>query len=715
METNLYYITGFVEASFYVGIALLLAIFIGIIVFIVKMFKKVSQGTALVRTGLRGKKVSFTGMFIVPVIDKDELMDIKLKHIEIQRQGKEGLICADIQVVFFVRVNDTEQDVLRVATSVGCDRASDEAQIRHLFSAKFSEALKTVGKHFEFEELYDQRVEFRDQILKVIGTDLNGFVLDDVSIDYLEQTPTDELNPNNMLDAEGIKKIQGRTARENMEANQIRRDEEREIKRQDVEAQEAILELERQYAESEAKQKREVDSVRAREEAETERVRHEQWQLAERAKLSAEEEIHVAEQNKERSVIVAMRNKERTDAVELERVERDRHLEEIERDRVTSLKAIDRDKAVEIEQRNIQEVIRERVEVEKTVVEEKEKIKDTEAFATAERTRKVAIVAAEQIAQEELVKTIKEAEAEQEAARLKADEQVYTRTKEAEASKAVAERRAEEVVITADAQQEAAEKEATAKKLLAEATTAETAAAGLGEAQIVRAQGDAEAEIIRKKGDAEAGRTTVIGQAEAEVIGSKGASEAEVVRAAGEAEAASINAKAEAMKLFDEVGRDHEEFKLRLDKDKEIELAEINVHRDIAAQQALVLGEALKSAKIDIVGGDGAFFDRIANAVTTGKSVDRIFDNSDTLSTVRDTFFNGDPEYFRQQLQEWIDQFGISSEDLKNLSISAVLHRMIQSSGENGTRSKLESLLGAAERFGMADEKADTVMRRLLS
>ena len=32
------------------------------------------------------------------------------------------------------------------------------------------------------------RNEFREQIVRIIGTDLNGYVLDDAAIDYLEQT-----------------------------------------------------------------------------------------------------------------------------------------------------------------------------------------------------------------------------------------------------------------------------------------------------------------------------------------------------------------------------------------------------------------------------------------------------------------------------------------------------------------------------------------------
>ncbi|MCP4751631.1 MAG: flotillin family protein, partial [Proteobacteria bacterium] len=114
---------------------------------------------------------------------------------------------ADIKVNFFVRVNKTVEDVLKVANIIGCERASDLETLRELFEAKFSEALKTVGKQFDFVDLYNSREQFKDEILKIIGTDLNGYVLDDAAIDYLEQTAVTNLNPDNILDSDGIKKI----------------------------------------------------------------------------------------------------------------------------------------------------------------------------------------------------------------------------------------------------------------------------------------------------------------------------------------------------------------------------------------------------------------------------------------------------------------------------------------------------------------------------
>ena len=135
--------------------------------------------------------------------------------------------------------------------------------------------------------------------------------------------------------------------------------------------------------------------------------------------------------------------------------------------------------------------------------------------------------------------------------------------------------------------------------------------------------------------------------AKAGALDKYGAAEAQVMRAKGNAEAEAVAAKAEAMKKLDGVGKEHEEFKLQLEKRLKVELAEIGIQKDIAAEQAKVLAEALKSAKIDIVGGDGAFFDNLINAITRGKQVDRFVDNSQHVQRIASHLSGDGPKLSR--------------------------------------------------------------------
>ncbi len=683
------------------GIVFLLIIGVAIIAM---FYKKVHQGQALIRTGFGGTKVATDkGLYVVPVLHRVEVMDVSVKKIQIERQAHEGLICkdnmrADIKVAFFVRVNNDISYIKKVAQTIGVARASRIETLEDLFEAKFSEALKTVGKKFEFIELYEARREFRDEIVNIIGTDLNGYTLEDCAIDFLEQTPVQHLKPDNILDAEGIKKITDLTAAQNIKANLIKRDEEKTIRKQDVEAREAILELDKQLAEKEESQKREIANIKAREGAEILKVAEEERLKSETARIATEEKVKVAEENMNRQIIVAEKNKQRTDAVETERVEKDRLLEATERERVVTLAQIEKEKVVEVEKKNIQDVIRDRVMLEKGVVEEQENMKDIEAFKTADRDKKVKVTNAEANAQEELIKTIKAAEAQKEAAK----------------------QRAEEINIEAMARKEASEKEAEARKTLAEAQAKEEAIIGMSEAQVMHAKADAnerqgivDASIIEKKAKAEAAGI----EAKAEASRKEGKAEAEVIKEKALADAAGIEEKAAAMKKLDGVGKDHEEFKLRLDKELQIDLANINIQKDIADAQAQVLGDALKQAKIDIVGGETMFFDNIVSQISRGKGIDRLVQNSENIQQVKDSILGSDDIQgnLLERVREFAAKYGISTEDLKNLTIANLLMDLKNRSNSDKEHTMFNNLFNLAKGLGLSDKTIGAVGRERLS
>lgn len=657
-------------------------------------YKKIPQGKAIVRTGVGGTKVAFNkGMYVVPVLHKMEIMDISLKKVQIERLEHDGLICkdnirADIKVAFFVRVNKSVNDVINVAQSIGTSRASDISTLKDIFEAKFSEALKTVGKKFDFIELYEARREFRDEIIDVIGTDLNGYVLDDCAIDYLEQTELKFLSPENILDSEGIKKITDLTAAQNIKANLIRREEEKVIKKQNVEAREAILELERQLAEKEEKQRREIDNVKAREGAEIQKVREEERLKAETVRISTEESLAIQEENKLRQIIIAEKNKQRTEAVEAERVEKDRALEQTERERIVTLSQIEKERVIEIEKKNIQDVIRERVQLEKGVVEEKQNMQDIEAFRTIDRQKQVGITEASQLAEQRLIETVKSAEA----------------------KKLAAEEKAKELLIDAEAQKEASAKQAEARKILADAKAREDATYGLAEAEVIKAKADAleqqglmEATIIEKKAKAEA-----VGiEAKADAKKKEGLVEAEVTREKALAEATGIEEKAAAMKKLDGVGKEHEEFKLALQKEKDVELAQINIQKDIAEAQAHVLAEALKNADIDIVGGETMFFENIVKQISNAKGFDRLVDESSNATQIKNALL-GDGENegdLLDRIRYFAEKTGISTDDIKNLSIAGLILKMQSQTSDKEDKNFLSNLLGMAKAMGVSNKK----------
>lgn len=737
----------------------------GLMTMLTRFYRKVDQGKALIINGLKENPiVTFTGGWVLPIINRAEIMDISLKTIDIDRRGKEGLICrdnirADIKVTFFVRVNKTEGDVLKVAQSIGCTRASNPVTLEELFNAKFSEALKTVGKLMDFEQLFIERESFRDKILGVIGDDLNGYKLEDAAIDYLEQTPISNLDEHNVLDAQGIKRITERTTKERIETNHFVNEERKRIKDQNVSANKEILALEKDEANAQEAQKREIANIQAEERAAILKIQAEKRQEAEEARLKAEQAILTRDEEKNREVEVARARRGGVLAVEQERIEMERSLEAIARERKVELERMDKERELEKQRKEIADIVSDRISVEKKVAEEEERIKDLHAIKEAERSKQVKVIAAEAEAEEKLVKTLKDAEAQQEVAKFKAKERLTLAEADLEAADktakakqrlaegiqaeqaapGLAQARVKEVTATALEKEGLAQARVKRETMQAEAVGLEQQ--GLAQARVKQADAEAtekfgmaeakveyekrialakaneeegmvqarikqaDADATEKFGFAEAAALEKRGLAEATALEKRGQAEAIAIKEKLTAEAAGLAEKAEAMKALDEVSRSHEEFRLKLQTAQAIELERLNAQRDVATAQAKVMAAAFTKAEINIVGGDGEFFERFTQAVGAGKAIDGFAEHSDTFQQVFSGYLDGS-QNLPADLKEILSRPALSSEQARDLSVAALLGRMAaESKGEQ--RDKLNALLDQARQLGLTAGDAD--------
>ena len=744
--------------------------------------KKIKPGEAGVRTGFGGIKVKKDWMLRVPILQQLQIMDLSVKKLEVVRKSKDGLICednirADIEVVFYVRVNDEKSeidgktdyhDIKTVATQVGCERASEIELLKQLFEAKFSEALKSAGKKMQFEKLYTDRIPFRQEIIDTIGSDLNGYTLEDVAIDYLEQIPLEAHDPNNVLDSVGRAKIVELTAEMEEKENQRKvnlaeeinkqntakqetineqnRNMELQIKNKDIETEVAQRELDRTNEQHLAAQTREVEVTKAEESAITEKSVQEARKESENARLVTEEDVEVRTVQKDRSVQEARVNLDK-DLLRLEEEKKESGQQaEVDRERRVGLSTQEKEAAIIAAAFGVAESKAGLEAKEKEVTTQHQQRLDVEADMSAERARRVLNIEAEARAEADQKRDLIAAQADYDVRQKKADALKYEDVTKAEADKLEAEQTAEQIQITADAEAKASEKRNHAMQQEAEGTAAMQAAAGYAEANVMKAKAEAktvdadaekalglaEAAVIEAQGQASGTAKAAEGEGEAKGIAAKGTAEGVAIESKGVAEGKSVEAirlaeaqgaeklglaealakteMAKAIELFNKASQDHEEFRLQLDKDKDVELADINIKKDIADAQARVMGEALKSANIDLVGGEQDFFDRVVSSVSQGKVVDRLVDNSQTITDVKNTFFNGDPDHLKNKLAGWIKASGLKSEDVKNLTISALLASMVSKTEDNSLRGLMRAAEKAVRGTEIGSELASTIL-----
>lgn len=177
----------------YIVLGIIVITLFGLISMTISWLKKPKVGQALIRIGTGGPLVSINQAIpVIPRLHRLEIMDLTNKIIDIELSGKDSLVCrngqkANIKVAFHLRINPESKDIIKIAQSIGTEKASNLEYLKTLFSGKFREAVIIVGANKTFEVIYQNIEQFKLELLQLVGMDLNGFVLDDCSIKHIRK------------------------------------------------------------------------------------------------------------------------------------------------------------------------------------------------------------------------------------------------------------------------------------------------------------------------------------------------------------------------------------------------------------------------------------------------------------------------------------------------------------------------------------------------
>ena len=375
---------------------------------------------ALVRTGGSKEKINITkGLWVNTIIHEIKEISLNTMRIEAIREGTEALITydfnrGDVEVVFYLKVEPQEDDVLRAAQALG-DKSMTPETVRELIEPKLEGALRSVAAESEIQELLQKRQEFADKVQEACGEDLqtqNGLTLETVSIIRVDQTPVDTLDAENRFDAVGIREITEITADQYREKVDIEQRKEVAVVQIEVAARIEKLEAEQEQAWAESDQQKNIAIYAAEREAETLKFQfemeqsvqereYEMKQEVERARITQEQVVQEREIEMNRDVevarvqqeqIVAEREIEKNLIVETQQIEQSRvvQLAEIEQFLVVQLQKIEQEQEIEVR------------EIEKVLTVEKARIAQEEGVMLRDIEREL-IVQTQRFAQEQQV------------------------------------------------------------------------------------------------------------------------------------------------------------------------------------------------------------------------------------------------------------------------------------------------------------------------
>lgn len=427
------------QSSLVTALLIVVAIVIGIAILwliLSHLYQRSTTELSLVRTGFLGEKVAISGgAFVIPVLHEVTRINMGTMRISLSHFDEDALITQDrlrvnVQADFYLRVAPQKHAVAAAARTLGRKTLSID-EMRQLFEARFSDALRTAAAEQTMELLHENRGSYANRVreLASIGLDSSGLEIDSVSLSKLDQASREFFNPNNAFDAAGLTKLTSEIEERRKRRNEIERDSLVAIQRKNLATEQQILELQREEEFARLQQERDIAIRSAEQQSQIAVEKAEMQRSSQVAEVSSKEAIEKARQASEHTL--------REQKIALEQ-----QIKRIEIDRSQSVELAEtaRRKALEIAQQEI--------EIE---IAEHAKRRDA-ALAEAERAR------AERAKAEEAVTSAREqerAEREKALALIAAAREVEAKgmaiVKQAEAEKAAAEKRSETVRILAEA------------------------------------------------------------------------------------------------------------------------------------------------------------------------------------------------------------------------------------------------------------------------
>ncbi len=437
-----------------IGVGVLLLI--TMVAAITKLYRKPSANQAYVKTGGRRAKVILDkGDFVIPILHKLVEVSLETMRLDVKRSAADALITkdnlrVDINSEFYIRVQPNPEDILAAARSLG-DKSVRAEAVKSLVGEKLISALRAVAATKELMELQLKRDEFAAAVQENLAADLrqNGLTLETVTISMLDQTPSENLNPRNVFDAQGLRKITEITQTQNVERNRIDRDAEQAIKEKDVDTRKRILDFDKDQAEAEAEQATEVANIRAAKLREREEYEINQRREVELAAVAKEETVKKADILRNQAIQLTDVQRERE--VQTEAVQRDRAVQEAEVKKTQAVEVAKRLKEVEIAKKET-----ERADAEaQTRAAEAKREEETQRIETIKVT-----AAADRTAAEKMIKEKQEVDISKYQDQTSADVKAYELAKIATGELEAAQKQKEAKLVLATAEAEAAKKRA---------------------------------------------------------------------------------------------------------------------------------------------------------------------------------------------------------------------------------------------------------------
>ncbi len=470
------------------GIGLLLFLLLISIWIYTKFYTIAPNNEALVRTGgifQKEKKVILNGGCIVlPGFHEITRVPLREISIDVVRAGNlavrtQDYLRANMRVTFYVCIAQEKNEILAAAARLSKQGKISENDIKDAIEKRADDAIRAAAKKKKIAEIDSDKLGFADAVLNLIQQDLRkvGLTLNNIAISEIEESDT--YDENNFFDAQGVR-LRTETIQQSIQQKrEVELKTKVAIEQRELEAEKQSLEIGKEKENAnltqqkdieffKAQQQREIQETKDKESAKVEKNRILQEQAVEeesiQKKLAIQQkqiavDIDLEERNKQLKVAQTLQKQE----AEVAEITRQKLIQASQLQAQAEVAASERESRIAQQQAAIAitQKERERFETEAERAQAEAAVITAQEVEKAEREQRLALIAAQQDAEQKRIADNNVVEID-----------VFRRRRQAEIARQAAELEAESIRTLADANRYKMLAEAQAKQALIEAENA---------------------------------------------------------------------------------------------------------------------------------------------------------------------------------------------------------------------------------------------------
>lgn len=249
---------------------------------------------AFVRTGgvfVKQKSVILNGGCVVlPGFHKLTRVPLREISIDVERTGKlavrtQDYLRADMRVTFYVCINAREEDVLTAAARLSQNEKITPDDIKNALEKRADDAIRAAAKTKHLAEIDSDKLGFAQEVLNLMQQDLGkvGLTLNNIAISEIQESDT--YDTNNFFDAQGVRLRTETIQKSIQQKREVELVTQVAIEQKELDAEKRSLQIQQEKESARLAQQLEIEALTAQREREIQEAKDREAAATQRTKI----------------------------------------------------------------------------------------------------------------------------------------------------------------------------------------------------------------------------------------------------------------------------------------------------------------------------------------------------------------------------------------------------------------------------------------------